>query len=144
MLKGWTDKNTMQGLDRETNGLATRKQEEQIANEKSDKCGTPSTMFPMMCCCTKCCCNCGTKFGDPNGSKKPESKPTQDRENTNEHTMKKIRNQQQRSNEKNSRTRMCMISGGVELVPLLARRRAMQRPFSLSTTDITKCPNANK
>lgn len=131
----------MQGLDRETNGLATRKQEEKNSN---DKCGSTSTMFPMMCCCTKCCCNCGTKFGDPNESKKPEPRPAQDRENTNEHMTKKMRNQLQRNHENNSRTRMCMISGGVELVPLLARRRAMQRPFSLSTTDVTKCPNANK
>lgn len=37
-----------------------------------------------------------------------------------------------------------MITGGVELVPLLAKRRAMQRPISLSTTDVTKYPNINK
>lgn len=40
--------------------------------------------------------------------------------------------------------RNCMISGGVELVPLLARRRAMQRPISLSTTDVTKYPTEKK
>lgn len=34
--------------------------------------------------------------------------------------------------------RSCMITGGVELVPLLAKRRAMQRPISLSTTDVTR------
>lgn len=40
--------------------------------------------------------------------------------------------------------RTCMITGGVELVPLLARRRAMQRPISLSTTDVTKYPTEKK
>lgn len=34
-------------------------------------------------------------------------------------------------------SRISMISGGVELVPLLAKRRD-DRPISLSTTDITK------
>lgn len=34
-------------------------------------------------------------------------------------------------------SRACMITGGVELVPLLAKRRD-ERPISLSTTDITK------
>lgn len=37
-----------------------------------------------------------------------------------------------------------MIAGGVELVPHLARRRAMQRPISLSTTDVTKYPTEKK
>ncbi|XP_058444832.1 uncharacterized protein LOC131426254 isoform X3 [Malaya genurostris] len=35
-------------------------------------------------------------------------------------------------------TRNCMITGGVELVPLLAKRRSQPRPISLGTTDITK------
>ncbi|XP_055617031.1 uncharacterized protein LOC129762616 isoform X3 [Toxorhynchites rutilus septentrionalis] len=35
-------------------------------------------------------------------------------------------------------TRNCMITGGVELVPLLAKRRSQQRPISLGTTDVTK------
>lgn len=36
------------------------------------------------------------------------------------------------------RARPCMITSGVELVPLLAKRRAQQRPISLSSTDVTK------
>lgn len=43
-----------------------------------------------------------------------------------------------------SKQRNCMITGGVELVPLLAKRRAMQRPISLSTTDVTKYPTERK
>ncbi|XP_055537476.1 uncharacterized protein LOC129725530 isoform X2 [Wyeomyia smithii] len=35
-------------------------------------------------------------------------------------------------------TRNCMITGGVELVPLLAKRRSQARPISLGTTDVTK------
>lgn len=45
---------------------------------------------------------------------------------------------------KHTKSRTCMITGGVELVPLLARRRAAQRPISLSTTDVTKYPDDNK
>lgn len=38
------------------------------------------------------------------------------------------------------KARPCMITGGVELVPLLAKRRVQenQRPISLSTTDVTR------
>lgn len=39
---------------------------------------------------------------------------------------------------KEFRSRAYMISEGVELVPLLAKRRAQQRSTSLSTTDVTK------
>lgn len=45
---------------------------------------------------------------------------------------------------KYKKPRTCLISGGIELVPLLARRRAMQRPISLSTTDVTKCSAEKK
>lgn len=40
--------------------------------------------------------------------------------------------------QKDFRTRAYMISEGVELVPLLAKRRAQPRSTSLSTTDVTK------
>lgn len=39
---------------------------------------------------------------------------------------------------KDFRSRSYMISEGVELVPLLAKRRAQQKSTSLSTTDVTK------
>lgn len=57
-------------------------------------------------------------------------------------------NQKSKSSDEKERPprikRLCTMNGGVELVPLLARRRAMQRPVNLSTTDVTKNPNANK
>jgi hypothetical protein len=37
----------------------------------------------------------------------------------------------------------CNDDCGVELVPLLARRRAQQRPVTLSTTDVTKFKSYN-
>ncbi|XP_053681785.1 uncharacterized protein LOC128732539 [Sabethes cyaneus] len=40
-------------------------------------------------------------------------------------------------------TRNCMITGGVELVPLLAKRRSQPRPISLGTTDVTKIDKYN-
>lgn len=122
---------------------------------KTNKNAT-TAMLPMMCCCTKCCCNCGMKFGDPRppAAKKQmkmmstqqasyppaqQASPYQSNE-----IPKKLQTQSKSTNNKERIQRLCMQSGGVELVPLLARRRAMQRPISLSTTDVTKCPNANK
>lgn len=50
----------------------------------------------------------------------------------------------EKKGQKCKKSRTCMITGGVELVPLLAKRRAAQRPISLSTTDVTKYPDDNK
>jgi hypothetical protein len=54
------------------------------------------------------------------------------------------RSQPQGQNKKKNATNVNFDNGcGVELVPLLARRRAQQRPISLSTTDVTKFKSYN-
>lgn len=125
-----------------------------------------------LCCCVNCCCKCGRSFAgfkqslpkDIQNSHKQTTKQsttntknestenanndrqceTKLKSNVQHKSNSKHANQVKSKSEKYPRTRMCMITGGVELVPLLAKRRAMQRPISLSTTDVTKYPNANK
>lgn len=122
---------------------------------------------PQNCCCHNCCCGCGTKFypnktSPRNENQSPNRKfgktmcdydegnsPRRNQQPTNkskkQSSYPKSKSSGEGEKEKPPRIkRLCMINGGVELVPLLARRRAMQRPHNLSTTDVTKNPNANK
>lgn len=152
----------MQRIDDETNKSPG---EASIAVEASKTDIDLKNQIPL-CCCINCCCKCGRSFAAfkeslPKDIQNPHNHSnkmtTDDHETRNAHnseakgktnghqkTNAKQVNQAKNKSEKQARTRMCMITGGVELVPLLARRRALQRPISLSTTDVTKCPNANK
>lgn len=125
---------------------------------------TSTTIIPQNCCCHNCCCGCETKFypnktSPRNENQSPNKKCAKPQDNDESNSPR--RNQQpnnkskKQSNSQKSKSsgekerpprikRLCMLNGGVELVPLLARRRAMQRPVNLSTTDVTKNPNANK
>lgn len=125
-----------------------------------------STINPQSCCCHNCCCGCGTKFfpnktsprnenTNPNPNKKfvdnihdyDDSNSPQRHQQVSQNKGKKQSNntKSKSSGEKDRPPRIKRLcNGGVELVPLLARRRAMQRPVNLSTTDVTKNPNANK
>lgn len=120
--QGWTTKDTLQSLD-ETKELIPNKNQ-QITET-----------------CTECICSCATQ------------KPTTQRnvfpyvsEATAKYKKPDIKSMgnsfQQKQHHKKSciepRARPCMITSGVELVPLLAKRRAQQRPISLSSTDVTK------
>lgn len=146
--QGWSDKNTLQDLDEKIEPPQI-KEERMHQNENEKNNGTSKDIA---CCCTKCCC----KFANHDKAHGAQQQQQVDKhrekshgagETENNRTLnpKKFSKQQlQQLREKNARTRMCLITGGVELVPLLARRRAMQRPISLSTTDVTNCPNANK
>lgn len=91
-------------------------------------------------CCPNCFCDCKAKYGAKYQSEQA------DKENANESTKQQVYapNAKNCKKCKYVKPRSCMISGGVELVPLLARRRAMQRPISLSTTDVTKYPVEKK
>lgn len=134
---GWTDRTLLQTLDSEkkSNTETDRKD----AND-SYGCKLPTQ------CCINCFCECNMKY--------TPQQNCGDKENV-ENAMTRKDNQENGSRlcEHNNRCakkckyvkpRTCMISGGVELVPLLARRRAMQRPISLSTTDVTKYPTEKK
>lgn len=139
----------MQDLDEKIEPEET-KTEQYRQNENGNKKNNSKDVVAA-CCCTKCCCKFanhdkahGMQQQQQNNGDKQHEKSHAENENRNLNPKKFTKQQMQQLREKNAKTRMCLITGGVELVPLLARRRAMQRPISLSTTDVTKCPNANK
>ncbi|KAG4079023.1 hypothetical protein HA402_001678 [Bradysia odoriphaga] len=165
---GWTDKNTLQSLDTENKKMTppdTQPKNHESIRENPEHSKpsamheTSTSIIPQNCCCHNCCCGCGTKFypnktSPRNENQSPNKKcgNPQDYDGSNlqqKHKSKKSsNNQKSKSSGEKERPprikRLCMLNGGVELVPLLARRRAMQRPVNLSTTDVTKNPNANK
>ncbi|XP_031633243.1 uncharacterized protein LOC116347013 [Contarinia nasturtii] len=142
---GWTDKTLLQTLDpdKKPNECDSKT----YINESTNVSDVNPLKLPAKCC-INCFCDCKTKYTTPqidsNGKENMENPMTRkdsNVENTNrlcEHTNRCAKKC------KYVKPRTCMITGGVELVPLLARRRAMQRPISLSTTDVTKYPTEKK
>lgn len=137
---GWTDKTLLQTLDPD------KKQSHDVdqrtnGHDKSDISDMNRLKLPTQCC-INCFCDCNTKYApaNVNGKENVENDIMTRKENQEnafrlcDHTNRCTRKC------KYVKPRTCMITGGVELVPLLARRRAMQRPISLSTTDVTKYP----
>lgn len=108
-----------------------------------DKNGETSTNKPIAVhtdklpaqCCANCFCDCKMR----NSTNKENSLLRKDQVDSNLTNLNKNGKQS-----RYTKPRICMITGGVELVPLLARRRSMQRPISLSTTDVTKYPTEKK
>lgn len=97
-------------------------------------------------CCASCFCDCKARYSQHHP---PPVRPSVHRECRKENMPGDAASNlgsPTKENQKcqHTKARQCMITGGVELVPLLARRRAQQRPISLSTTDVTKYPNENK
>lgn len=174
IAQGWTDKNTLQSLDTENKKITPpeiQPKQFQSIQENAEQLKPPpsheihTSIIPQNCCCHNCCCGCGTKFYPNKTSPRNENKNPNRKcgKSTHEYDEKNSPRRNQQSNNKNKKQsnnqpsklsgekekpprikRLCMLDGGVELVPLLARRRAMQRPVNLSTTDVTKNPNANK
>lgn len=122
---------------------------------------TNTGIIPQNCCCHNCCCGCGTRFypnktSPRNENQSPNRKCGNPADYDGNNFQQKNKSKKSSNNPKSKSSgdkerpprikRLCMMNGGggVELVPLLARRRAMQRPVNLSTTDVTKNPNANK
>lgn len=153
--QGWTDKTLMKTLDAENCLNAGPPDElDESPYKKYTKPHISEIAPPLIPsqCCASCFCDCKAKY---NLYHPPPQKPLIHREcrkenvpggggaagiDSNLASPTKDRNKCQQQ----SKGRQCMITGGVELVPLLARRRAQQRPISLSTTDVTKYPNDNK
>lgn len=103
------------------------------------------------CCCPNCCCRCLL-----NSHKKYKRKKDTLSYKCKDHSISRtkekngcvakdsnINRNQTHHKSKDFRPRQCMITGGVELVPLLARRRALSRPTTLSSTDVTKYQKSN-
>lgn len=118
---GWTDNTLLEKLDVDS---------KQIEN-----------LMPKQCC-VNCFCNCKLNINTQNDescmekNSKNQLKDGQDFSHLLcEHSNRCVKNC------KYIKPRTCMISAGVELAPLLVRRRAKQRPISLSSTDVTKHPS---
>ena len=97
-------------------------------------------------CCSKCVCQCIQTFEDlcidnnenRNNNVTFEPDPAVLSENIERLAKPKLVKSKKSPEKKITPIRNCMISGGVELVPLLAKRRSQPRPISLGTTDVTK------
>lgn len=132
----WKDKNSAQQIDSDDRPSEMPPDQTRPENQQHENAGTETKSFlpPMKCCCTKCCCNCGITFGD--------EQPGNDGQNRMAaHTSRRLM-MNRNSNASGSKNSGSNNAGGVELAPLLARRRAKQH--ALSTTDVTKLPNPSK
>lgn len=148
---GWTDRTLMQTLDPEKRPYNGEMTAGTIENTRNDIQDGQQQGLPVQCC-INCFCDCKSKFDRmqqmPNGGKENHEMKTMTTMNRkdNQDIANRLCEHTSRCAKKCKyvKPRTCMISGGVELVPLLARRRAMQRPISLSTTDVTKYPTEKK
>lgn len=145
---GWTTKDTLKSINNEIN---YSKQQQPYSKCKLQAGGQTS-------CCDRCSCECIKKIestilrspiiaqeNDEPVRKSPKKAPhyalpqqcnRQERlEPLQQISQQSSKNAKPQPVKKLSKTNL--ISGGVELVPLLAKRRE-DRPISLSTTDITK------
>lgn len=131
---GWTNKEVLKKLDKSHSSPTDKIKPLNLNNIENGKENTKLTP-----CCSQCICECPARYGKSktddivrakNSYPKPiqTAAPTQ-RRSPLYHPKKKLRND-------NSET--YLMTGGVELVPLLAKRRASPRPISLSSTDVTK------
>lgn len=109
-----------------------------------------SSSVPRNFCCTKCACVCFNEFLSNENNNNNDNTNIKKEPDT-EDILNKVKNDIKNASKNSSyqkhksktcliepRPRPCMITNGTELVPLLARRRALQRPISLSTTDVTR------
>lgn len=146
MQKGWTDQTLMKTID-QSNSQSHPERIEELddspfklnsnnaqMDRKSNAIKIPSQ------CCANCFCDCKAKYV----TNKTEPRANKENAVSSAEIVASKLVKDGRTPPKCSKQRNCMITGGVELVPLLAKRRAMQRPISLSTTDVTKYPTERK
>lgn len=142
---GWTNKEVLKKLDK-SNSCPTEKikplnLDARRSNGKSYENNKEN--IELTSCCSQCVCACPSRFGksktddyltvkEKNAYPKPiqtaAPKSMYKKGSPLYHPKKKFVHQPSDT----------MMTGGVELVPLLAKRRASPRPISLSTTDVTK------
>ncbi|XP_055698437.1 uncharacterized protein LOC129798945 isoform X3 [Phlebotomus papatasi] len=163
---GWTDTKLLQKMDSETHSAYTNPNikvkvtppsvEEKLVFPFQVKHIKEEARKPHPTCCMMCNCLC-VKDGKNRHVPPPPPPPPPPMSNpvprrirrecdklTPKVTEVKPKNTKPKRNGKDLRTRSYMISGGVELVPLLAKRRAQERPISLSSTDVTKYKEARQ
>lgn len=140
---GWTDRTLMQTLDPDKKPLNQPMETDDQAKIK-DQYDANRSKLPAQCC-VNCFCDCKSKYATMQTSGKENVDNAMTRKDNTENVNRLCEHTNRCAKKcKYVKPRTCMITGGVELVPLLARRRAMQRPISLSTTDVTKYPNEKK
>uniref|UniRef100_A0A336MJU4 CSON000854 protein n=1 Tax=Culicoides sonorensis TaxID=179676 RepID=A0A336MJU4_CULSO len=164
---GWTNKEVLKKLDK-TNSNATEKIKPLNLETRRSNNGSSSNNNHnngnnshngsklsdgkenalLTSCCSQCVCACPARYGksktddfltvkEKNAYPKPiqtaAPKSMYKKGSPLYHPKKKFRHEQSET----------QFTGGVELVPLLAKRRASPRPISLSTTDVTKIKDIN-
>ncbi|CRK89962.1 CLUMA_CG003690, isoform A [Clunio marinus] len=156
---GWTTKDTLKSLNNEMNDGKHLLDEDQIYHPPK-----LALKKPPMPCCDRCSCQCIKKiestilrdnsppkikenyrceFEEVNKSPKKLPHYALPQHCNRQQPLEPLQPIQTSSKPKRKKSptkklsKASMISGGVELVPLLAKRRD-ERPISLSTTDITK------
>ncbi|XP_059609972.1 uncharacterized protein LOC132257193 isoform X2 [Phlebotomus argentipes] len=147
---GWTDSKLLQKMDSETHSAYTNPNVRIKVSPPSDqemKNIKEEARKPHPACCLMCNCLC-VKDGKNRHAPPPPPPPPPPinnpvprriRRECDKLTPKVTETKPKTTNPKTKvRTRSYMISEGVELVPLLAKRRAQERPISLSSTDVTK------
>lgn len=142
---GWTTKETLRSMNNENN-----------ARSMPQQYSPPKYKQPMSCC-DKCSCECIKKIEntilrsssppktrgnwrddeDEPVFKSPKKMPHYALPQQCNRQLEPLQAAPTMSSKSKPKKRPSMTSGGVELVPLLAKRRE-DRPISLSTTDITK------
>ncbi|XP_037943600.1 uncharacterized protein LOC119676432 [Teleopsis dalmanni] len=141
---GWTNKEVLKELDQDN--PATPAEKNTFRKSRSNK--------KLQRCCAMCTCTCPAMMSGALKSthKKPQhSSPTKVEPNpilTGKICPRFMRRcvpdvipgavDNSRTTTDNTTSTSNLPGGGVELVPLLARRRAKNRPISLSSTDVTK------
>ncbi|KAG5671115.1 hypothetical protein PVAND_001329 [Polypedilum vanderplanki] len=151
---GWTTKDTLKSINNEINSP----QQQLPAMQKPARCRAQPAS-----CCERCSCECvkkiestilrsppqaqygskGRENEEPVVKKSPKSLPHYALPQQCNRQLEPLQQQQQSSKPTNikqtvkKQSKTNLISGGVELVPLLAKRRD-ERQTPLSTTDITK------
>lgn len=147
IAQGWTDQTLLQTIDRnntQQNHDAAHELDEATFESNTKITNNPdkqskTVKLPSQCC-ANCFCNCKAKyFSTKSGPRANKENETSTMENVASKLIQSGKMPSQCSKQRNY-----MITGGVELVPLLAKRRAVQRPISLSTTDVTKYPTERK
>lgn len=148
---GWTDKTLLQTLDQDRLTPPKELDESPFVNAADQTRQSKDTVNQLKLpaqCCANCFCDCKAKYLMPQQQTEKENLASTRSRNLDDSANRLCEHINGskciKKNCKYVKPRTCMITGGVELVPLLAKRRAMQRPISLSTTDVTKYPTEKK
>lgn len=146
---GWTNKKVLKEIDKQITSKSPSPVEQikPLNLERERKSSRFSENLTP--CCSRCICECPSRYGK---AKTDEFLSGSTREKS--HYPKPIQTAAPRFTssplyipKKRTRNGLCdssptyAITGGIELVPLLAKRRSAYKPVSLSTTDVTKMPD---